>query len=72
MIAPIDESAPETRGKTRTLHGARRVAASVLLSTKNHGDRTARPVSTWCAWLFAAWTVIATAIYFAHMLGVVD
>ncbi len=72
MIAPIDKSVGETGGKARTLHSARRVAASVLLSAKISNDRTARPISTWCAWLFAAWAVIVTTVYFAYMLGIVD
>ena len=72
MIAPIKKSAPETGGKTRTLHSARRVAASVLLSAKTSNDQTASPVSAWRAWLFAAWAFAATATYFAYMLGIAD
>ena len=72
MIAPIDKSLGETGGKTPSLRSARRVAASVLLSAKISRDETAGPIPSWCAWVFAAWAVIATTAYFAYMLGLID
>jgi nucleotidyltransferase/DNA polymerase involved in DNA repair len=72
MIAPINKSARETDPKTRTLHTARRAAASALLNTQSQIDRHSKPIARWQAWLFLAWTVVTTATYFAHMLGLID
>jgi nucleotidyltransferase/DNA polymerase involved in DNA repair len=71
MIAPIDRSVSETGHKTQTLHSARRAAASALLDAESRPDQPAKPIARWQAWLFVAWTVIITATYFAHMLGLV-
>ena len=72
MIAPIDRSVSETGRRARTLHSARRVAASALLNAQSRPDQSAQPISRRQAWLFVAWTVITTTTYFAHMLGLID
>jgi len=69
MIAPIDRSISEGGRKTRTLHSARRAAAAELLKAQS---QPAKPVSRRQAWLFVAWAVITSTIYFAHMLGLID
>ena len=72
MIAPINGSVSDTGHKTRTLHSARRAAASALLDAQSRPDQPAKPISRWQAWLFLAWTLITTTTYFAHMLGIID
>ena len=72
MIAPIDSPLFEAGRKTRALHSARRVAASALLDTQGRPDQPAKPVARWQVWLFLAWTLITTATYFAHMLGLIN
>ena len=71
MIAPINGPISEAGRKTRTLHSARRAAASALLDTQCRPDQPAKPIPRWQAWVFVAWAVITTATYFAHMLGLI-
>lgn len=72
MIAPINGSVSDTGHKTRTLHSARRAAASALLNPQSRPDRPAKPISRWQAWFFVAWTIIVTTTYLAHMLGLIN
>lgn len=60
----------ETEDATTTeeIRRARRLVASTLLTTRPDRADDAPPVPGWKAWLFAAWVVIATTFYFAHML----
>jgi len=69
MIAPLDQMDPKTTELRRRLRQARRLVAATFF--RHEADRTdhAPPVPAWRAWTFVTWVVIATALYFATMLG---
>ena len=64
----------QTDGPTSTtaVRRARRLVASSLLEQESHPACSTPPVATWKAWLFAAWVVVVTGFYFAHMFGAVS
>ena len=66
MIAPIRE--PETAEMSPTVRRARRIVGS-LLPDRSESTAEAPPVSTWKAWLFAAWVAVVICVYFAFMAG---
>ena len=57
---------------TMAVRRARRLAASSLLSQESPPARSTPPVAAWKAWLFAAWVVVVTGVYFAHMFVAVS
>jgi hypothetical protein len=67
VIAPIHrtENAPQPSG----MRLARRLAAAALLKQPSCPADHAPPVPSWRAWLFTTWAVVATAVYVAHMAG---
>ena len=69
MIAPLDQMERKTSELHRHLRRARRLVASTFFSRKPAPTDDAPPVPAWQAWLFAAWAVFVTALYFATMLG---
>jgi hypothetical protein len=67
MIAhyhPTEESPPPA-----TLRRARRLVAEALLSDAPTAGRPCGTIAPWKAWLFVAWLVAATGVWFACMLG---
>ena len=68
MIAPIRQS--KAPPKTRMMQHARHLVAATLLRRRSGPAEAVPPVPAWRAWLFAAWVVVVTGVYFAHMLGV--
>jgi len=69
MIAPLGPMDPET---TRTrLRLARRIVAAAFFPHDADPAENAPPIPAWRAWLFTAWVVLVTGLYFATMLGLV-
>jgi hypothetical protein len=69
MIAPLPGSQPPQLDESRPLEEARRWIASTFLRNRSSQDDHAAPVRPWKAWLFTAWVLIVTAVYFAGMFG---
>ncbi len=69
MIAPVSQEASETSRTHRRLRRARYFIASTLFKRRSQRTGGAKPISARRAWLFAAWVVVVTGIYFATMLG---
>ena len=69
MIAPIDQMDTKTSELRRHLRRARRLVASTFFARKANPTDGAPPVPAWQAWIFVAWVVTITALYFAAMLG---
>ena len=68
MIAPIRLDDPETT-ETRRMRQARHLVASSLLAERRESVVDAPPVPRARAWLFSAWVVVVTVVYFAHLAG---
>ena len=69
MIAPLDQMDPKRAELRRRLRRARRLVAARFFHHDADPSDNAPPVPAWQAWVFAAWVVIVTAVYFATMLG---
>jgi hypothetical protein len=69
MIAPLDQMDTASIEKRRLFHRARRMIAHALLPASVGREVRAPRISAWRAWLFAAWVVTVTAVYFVRMLG---
>jgi len=69
MIAPIRLVDPETAEARGRLRQARHLVASSLLEERRESVPDAPPVPGWRAWLFSAWVVVVTVMYFAHLVG---
>ena len=67
MIAPLRQTDPPRVG--RRLREAHRFVAKTLLARRRHKVPDAPSAPAWQAWLFAAWALIATTVYFCAMLG---
>jgi hypothetical protein len=72
VIAPIDRADRESAETHRCLERARHYIASTLLRHRAEQAEHVRPVRAWQAWLFAAWVLTVTGIYFATMLGLLQ
>jgi len=72
MIAPLGRMDPETTRTRRRLRLARRLVASAFFPYDADPTGNAPPIPAWRAWLFTAWVVIVTGLYFATMLGLVQ
>ncbi len=71
MIARLEQFDVDTGRAGRQLELARRVVASAFYPLEGEPAEPAPPVRAWQAWLFAAWVVIVTGVYFATMLGLI-
>jgi hypothetical protein len=69
MIAPLNETGPQSPSARRHFRAARRVVASTFLSAASGPGDGAPSIPAWRAWLFAGWVLVVTAAYFAGMLG---
>jgi hypothetical protein len=67
MIAPLRQTDPPPVG--RRLREAHRFVAETLLASRRRKVPDAPSVPAWQAWLFAAWAIVATTVYFCAMLG---
>ncbi len=68
MIAPLGQTQRPTTKSRRRLRRAHRLLAHLFLESSPQAEAP-RPVSTWKAWIFVAWVVVVTGVYFATMLG---
>ena len=69
MIAPLGRTDTETAAVRRRLQRAHQLIACTFLKHGLEPAEHAPPISAWRAWLFTAWVVIVTGVYFATMLG---
>ena len=69
MIAPLDQMDAKTARLRRRLEQARRLVAATFFSHEANPTDNAPRVPAWQAWVFAAWVLVVTALYFATMLG---
>lgn len=69
MIAPINPS--DTAEVSPEVRRARRHIAGAILAEESESAAEKRPVPAWKAWLFAVWTVVVVAVYFACMAGLI-
>ena len=69
MIAPLPQTGPERSPVHRHVRAARRLVASTFLPAPARAADDAPSIPVWRAWLFAAWVLVVTAVYFASMLG---
>jgi len=69
MIAPLPQTGPEKSAAGRHVRAARRLVASTFLPEQPRATDSAPSIPAWRAWLFAAWVLVVTAVYFAGMLG---
>ena len=69
MIAPLRLPEPHTSEQGRRLHEAHQVVAAALLDPQPEPSDKAPPIPAWRAWLYVAWVVVVTGVYFASMLA---
>jgi len=69
MIAPLEQMDTETTQTRRRLRLARRLVASTFLQHGRKPTENGPAIPAWRAWVFTAWVVIVTGLYFGTMLG---
>ena len=69
MIAPLRLPEPTTAEESRLLHEAHQVVAAALLEPQPESGAKGPPIPARRAWLYVAWVVGVTAVYFASMIG---
>ncbi len=66
MIAPYQKTKDPS---SSTMRRVRRMVASTLLQEESESRGPGSRVAGWKGWLFAAWVVVPTAVYFVFMFG---
>jgi hypothetical protein len=69
MIAPLKSPRSTGDAVSRPLREAHRWVASTFLPDCSSSNDRGPPVAPWKAWLFAAWGVVVTVVYFMELLG---
>ncbi len=69
MIAPLEQMDTQTAQTRQRLRLARRLVAWTFFQQRHTPAENGPPIPAWRAWLFTAWVVIVTTVYFATMLG---
>ena len=66
MIAPYQKTKDPS---SSSMHRARRMVASMLLTDEAESRKAGARIPGWKAWLFAAWVVVVVVVYFMRMFS---
>jgi hypothetical protein len=72
MIAPLRGYQPPQSDDQGPLRDAHRWIAAKFLPEESSAPDKVRPIASWKSWLFVAWILFVTAVYFANMFGVFE